>query len=105
MGQLHGHDDRLLHPVVLTINTDPTLIFALDLFLTLRRNKPRPLPLVLVHGDFNPANFLYEGGRVTALIDWENSRIGDPREDLGWMTTMDILSNTNVILLIQVRND
>lgn len=80
-----------------TINYDPTLMFLLDLFLTLRRDKPRPLPLVLAHGDFNPANFLYEGGRVTALIDWENARIGDPREDLGWMTTMDILSNTNVM--------
>ncbi len=52
---------------------------------------------MLVHGDFNPANFLYEGGKVTALIDWENARIGDPREDLGWMTTMDILSNTHVM--------
>ena len=80
-----------------SINYDPGLMFALDLFLTLRRNKPRPLPLVLAHGDFNPANFLYEGGKVTALIDWENARIGDPREDLGWMTTMDILSNTNVM--------
>ncbi len=80
-----------------TVNYDPTVIFVIDLFLTLRRNKPRPLPLALVHGDFNPANFLYEDGRVTALIDWENSRIGDPREDLGWMTTMDILSNTRVM--------
>lgn len=79
------------------INYDPGVTPILDLFLTLRRTKPRPLPLVLVHGDFNPANFLYEGGRVTALIDWENARIGDPREDLGWMTTMDILSNTNVM--------
>jgi aminoglycoside phosphotransferase (APT) family kinase protein len=50
-----------------------------------------------VHGDFNPANFLYKNGRVSALIDWENSRIGDPREDLGWMTTMDILSNSHVM--------
>ena len=80
-----------------TVNYDPTMIFLLDLFLTLRRDKPRPLSLVLAHGDFNPANFLYEGGKVTALIDWENARIGDPREDLGWMTTMDILSNTNVM--------
>jgi aminoglycoside phosphotransferase (APT) family kinase protein len=31
------------------------------------------------------------------VIDWENSRIGDPREDLGWMVTMDALSNTNVM--------
>ena len=79
------------------IDYDPSVMSILDLFLTLRRNIPRPLPLVLVHGDFNPANFLYEGGKVTALIDWENARIGDPREDLGWMTTMDILSNTHVM--------
>ena len=80
-----------------TINYDPSVSEILDLFLTLRRTKPGALPLVLVHGDFNPANFLYEGGKVTALIDWENARIGDPREDLGWMTTMDILSNSNVM--------
>jgi aminoglycoside phosphotransferase (APT) family kinase protein len=80
-----------------SIEFDPFVTMILDLFLTLRREKPRPLPLVLVHGDFNPANFLYERGRVTALIDWENARIGDPREDLGWMTTMDILSNTRVM--------
>jgi aminoglycoside phosphotransferase (APT) family kinase protein len=80
-----------------TINWDPTLMVLLDSFLTLRRNKPRPMPLSVVHGDFNPANFLYADGKVTALIDWENSRIGDPREDLGWMVLMDILSNTNVM--------
>jgi aminoglycoside phosphotransferase (APT) family kinase protein len=76
---------------------DPAQVFLLDLFLTLRREVPRPLHLALVHGDFNPANFLYQEGRVTALFDWENSRIGDPREDLGWMVTMDVLSNTSVM--------
>lgn len=76
---------------------DPSQIFFLDLFLTLRRNKPRPLPLAVVHGDFNPANFLYHEGRVSALIDWENARVGDPREDLGWMMTMDMLSNTEIM--------
>ena len=79
------------------IEFDPTLMVVLDSFLTLRRNKPRPAPLALVHGDFNPANFLYENGKVTALIDWENSRVGDPREDLGWMVLMDVLSNTKVM--------
>ena len=76
---------------------DPSMLVLLDASLTLRRNKPRPLPLSMVHGDFNPANFLYADGKVTALIDWENSRIGDPREDLGWMVTMDVLSNTSVM--------
>lgn len=76
---------------------DPTLMVVLDAFLTLRRNKPRPMKLALVHGDFNPANFLFKDKKVTALIDWENSRIGDPREDLGWMVLMDVLSNTHVM--------
>lgn len=76
---------------------DPSSIILLDAYLTLRRKRPRPLRLSVVHGDFNPANFLYKNGKVSALIDWENSRIGDPREDLGWMTTMDILSNSHVM--------
>ena len=80
-----------------TIAWDPTMMVLLDSFLTLRRNKPRPAKLALIHGDFNPANFLYENGKVTALIDWENSRVGDPREDLGWMVLMDILSATSVM--------
>lgn len=80
-----------------TIAWDPTMMILLDSFLTLRRLKPRPMKLALVHGDFNPANFLYADGKVTALIDWENSRVGDPREDLGWMVLMDILSNTSVM--------
>jgi aminoglycoside phosphotransferase (APT) family kinase protein len=77
-----------------TINWDPVMMILLDSFLTLRRNKPRPIKLSVVHGDFN---FLYENGAVSALIDWENSRIGDPREDLGWMVLMDILSASNVM--------
>jgi aminoglycoside phosphotransferase (APT) family kinase protein len=79
------------------INYDPGAMVMLDVAQTLRRNKPRPLPLALIHGDFNPANFLYENRRVTALIDWENSRVGDPREDLGWMVAMDTMSNTSVM--------
>lgn len=76
---------------------DPSAMVLLDAALSLRRAKPRPLPLALVHGDFNPANFLYQDGKVTALIDWENSRVGDPREDLGWMVIMDKLSETSVM--------
>jgi aminoglycoside phosphotransferase (APT) family kinase protein len=79
------------------LNYDPMTMVVLDASLTLRRTKPRPLPLAVVHGDFNPANFLYADGKVTALIDWENTRIGDPREDLGWMVAMDNMSNTTVM--------
>ena len=84
---LRGYDEGDFSPV-------PVLM---DGYLTVRRERPRPLHLALVHGDFNPVNFLYENGRVTAVIDWENARVGDPREDLGWMQTMDLLSNTAVM--------
>jgi aminoglycoside phosphotransferase (APT) family kinase protein len=80
-----------------SLNYDPMLMIALDAIYTLRRNKPRPMPLAIVHGDFNPANFLYENGQVSALIDWEASRVGDPREDLGWMVLMDVVSDAHVM--------
>ncbi|OAI41334.1 hypothetical protein AYO38_03895 [bacterium SCGC AG-212-C10] len=84
---LRGYED---------IRFDP-FPYWLDALLWLRRNKPKPVPIRLCHGDFNPSNFLYEDGHVTCLIDWENARMGDPREDLGWMAQMDLLSNTNIM--------
>jgi hypothetical protein len=39
---------------------------------------------VLCHGDVGPKNFMFEDGRITAIIDWENSHFGDPMDDLGW---------------------
>jgi aminoglycoside phosphotransferase (APT) family kinase protein len=48
-------------------------------------NRPPPAPLSLVHGDFQIPNVLLpDRGSDYALIDWELSHIGDPREDLGW---------------------
>ncbi|MEU8138535.1 phosphotransferase family protein [Streptodolium elevatio] len=40
----------------------------------------------LVHGDFKPGNVLIEDGRVTAVLDWETAHLGDPLEDVGWVT-------------------
>ncbi len=55
------------------------------LFSWLRRHAPRPARLALVHGDLRPGNFLYEGDRVTALLDWEMAHVGDPAEDAAWI--------------------
>jgi aminoglycoside phosphotransferase (APT) family kinase protein len=38
-------------------------------------------PAVL-HGDFWPGNTLWRGGRLAAVIDWEDAGIGDPLTDL-----------------------
>ena len=41
-------------------------------------------PTVLCHGDVGPRNFMFERGRITALIDWEIAHLGDPMDDLAW---------------------
>lgn len=66
-----------------------------DSYLHLRRNKPRSLPLSLVHGELNPSNLVFQDGDLLAVVDWENAHIGDPREDLGWFRFMDATSGTN----------
>ena len=63
---------------------DPALTFSLS---WLRRNVPaysgRP---VLVQGDTGPGNFMYSGGRVTAVVDWELAHLGDPMDDIAWLS-------------------
>jgi aminoglycoside phosphotransferase (APT) family kinase protein len=41
---------------------------------------------VLCHGDLGPGNFLHADGRVTALLDWEFAHLGDPMDDLAWLS-------------------
>lgn len=53
----------------------------------LRNNIPdydgRP---VLVQGDTGPGNFMFEGDRVSAIVDWELAHVGDPMDDLAWVS-------------------
>jgi aminoglycoside phosphotransferase (APT) family kinase protein len=39
----------------------------------------------LVHGDFRMGNLMVDGERVSGVLDWELTHIGDPVEDLGWL--------------------
>ncbi|MGB8403207.1 MAG: phosphotransferase family protein [Mycobacterium sp.] len=43
-------------------------------------------PTVLVQGDTGPGNFMYSGGRVTAIVDWELAHFGDPMDDIAWLS-------------------
>lgn len=36
----------------------------------------------LLHLDYHPLNVLTDGRRITALIDWANAQVGDPRADV-----------------------
>ena len=41
---------------------------------------------MLVQGDTGPGNFMYAGGRVTAVVDWELAHLGDPMDDIAWLS-------------------
>jgi aminoglycoside phosphotransferase (APT) family kinase protein len=43
-------------------------------------------PVVLVQGDTGPGNFLYQDGKVTAVLDWELCHFGDPMDDIAWLS-------------------
>jgi aminoglycoside phosphotransferase (APT) family kinase protein len=61
--------------------------FAAFAFERLREHFPgEPERLVLDHGDPGVGNLLWEDGRITALLDWELSHLGDPHDDLAFLT-------------------
>ena len=43
-------------------------------------------PPALVHGDFRLGNLIVTPDGVSAVLDWEMAHIGDPADDLGWLT-------------------
>ncbi len=50
----------------------------------LNAHKPPPVPLALVHGDFQASNLMVLPDGSIQMLDWELAQIGDPREDLGY---------------------
>lgn len=63
--------------------SDPVLRYVRK---KMKANRPPEVPLTLVHGDYQPGNFLLPPGEEAVLIDWEFGHIGDPRQDLGYYT-------------------
>lgn len=63
---------------------NPALEFSID---WLRRNVPAAdEPTRLVQGDTGPGNFLFDDGHVVAIVDWELAHLGDPMDDIAWLT-------------------
>jgi aminoglycoside phosphotransferase (APT) family kinase protein len=61
--------------------TEPLVTYGVD---WLRRCAPESVARVsLVQGDTGPVNFMFQGDRVSSVIDWEQGHFGDPLEDLG----------------------
>jgi aminoglycoside phosphotransferase (APT) family kinase protein len=41
---------------------------------------------VLVHGDFRNGNIVVDASGLRAVLDWELAHLGDPMEDLAWIS-------------------
>lgn len=78
--ELRGWEAVLRHDQV---DAWPELELAID---ALAATAPVCERTVLVHADFKPGNILLDGDRIVALLDWELAHLGDPLEDLGWVT-------------------
>ncbi|MEZ0579413.1 phosphotransferase family protein [Nocardioides sp. MH1] len=52
----------------------------------LRRHRPAPVAPRLVHGDFRLGNVIVGRDGIRAVLDWELAHVGDPCEDLAWLT-------------------
>ena len=50
----------------------------------------------LIHGDFGANNILTDGQRITAVLDWENAKYGDPLFDVAntffWSSWLDCMT-------------
>jgi aminoglycoside phosphotransferase (APT) family kinase protein len=54
----------------------------------LRNHAPESTRIGVIHGDPGPGNYLHQDDRVTCLVDWEFTHIGDPIEDWAFIMTM-----------------
>jgi len=77
----------------------PLLQRALD---WLRANRLRTESIALCHGDYKTDNFVFEGERITGILDWEFAHLGDPLEDLGWVC-MDLYSSNGLRMGLMER--
>lgn len=113
LAALHRVDAAALHlPSFGRYRTVTEAVAAeLDIWRTMYRETGREDPLIefghawlaannpvverppsLVHGDAGPGNIMFEQGRMTGIIDWELAHLGDPMEDLAWLSFRSVMA-------------
>ncbi len=60
----------------------PALEYSLAWLDTHAPATPR---ITLVHGDYRTGNYMLDGTKLAAILDWEFAHWGDPLEDIGWL--------------------
>ncbi|CAN5427918.1 hypothetical protein BH23ACT3_BH23ACT3_07540 [soil metagenome] len=92
---LGGLIDRFRQSEAAHVESNPFLRYVAA---WLDANRPPPLPLRLVHSDFQPANIMVCADGSHSLIDWELAHVGDPREDLGYYNVYSSASGPNLFM-------
>jgi aminoglycoside phosphotransferase (APT) family kinase protein len=59
-------------------------------------NEPTDVDVVLCHGDINYGNYIYEGVKVTGVVDWEMAYLGAPEGDLVARQSSDVNFQSDV---------
>jgi len=54
----------------------------------LSAHAPQSWRLALTHGDCSLSNYLYRGGSVVAVLDWEMASLSDPLQDVGFFCNL-----------------
>lgn len=78
---LHETQYWARHAQLGTGPTPPQMHYAMR---WLQDHAPEAERITIVHGDYRVGNFLQQGGRITAILDWELVHLGDPHADLAW---------------------
>ncbi|NKI15891.1 phosphotransferase family protein [Spongiibacter sp. KMU-166] len=102
LGQIHSIDWRKekLDSFLEVVDTRAVIQKAWDQYLALNiptpmidftarwllENLPEHGRQTLVHSDFRNGNLMISPQGVEAVLDWELAHIGDPIQDLGWLT-------------------
>ena len=70
-------------------NYDGALPYVDEVGQWLSANLPRDKRIGIVHGDFQFANVMFSphAPRISGVVDWELTSLGDPLLDLGWILT------------------
>jgi aminoglycoside phosphotransferase (APT) family kinase protein len=64
----------------------PRPVFELALRWLRDHDPGPPKEITLVHGDFRHGNLIIGPEGLRAVLDWELAHVGDPMEDLGWIS-------------------
>lgn len=79
---------RTLDTIRQALDADPVPrpVFELALSWARRHAPAEPDRVALVHGDFRLGNLIVGPEGVRAVLDWELAHLGDPAEDLAWIS-------------------